>query len=180
MKSSVHSEDLAPQPADLPPPLPPPAGKAGFGLSLKGRAMRYLAAREHSRAELERKLAPHEETPGQLVQVLDDLQARDFISDKRVVESVINRRAGKLGASRIQQELQGKGLDAVTVREAVDQLKSSERARALGIWRRKFGSSPDSPADHARQIRFLAGRGFTLEVASWVLKNHGNHGADVD
>jgi regulatory protein len=30
----------------------------GFGaLSVKGRALRYLAQREHSRAELERKLA---------------------------------------------------------------------------------------------------------------------------
>ena len=78
-------------------------GRAGFALSLKGRALRYLAAREHSRAELECKLAAHEEEPGQLARVLDDLQAKDFISDSRVVESVINRRAGKLGAARVRQ-----------------------------------------------------------------------------
>jgi regulatory protein len=70
-----------------------------------------LSAREHSRAELERKLASFEEAPGQLARVLDALQAKDFINEGRVVESVVHRRAGKLGASRIKQELQAKGLE---------------------------------------------------------------------
>ena len=74
-----------------------PAVRAGVGLSLKGRALRLLAAREHSRTELERKLRPHEETPGQLAQLLDELQAKDFISEARVIESGINRRAGRFG-----------------------------------------------------------------------------------
>jgi hypothetical protein len=34
--------------------------------SLKGRALRLLSQREHSRKELEQKLKPHEETPGEL------------------------------------------------------------------------------------------------------------------
>ena len=85
------------------------AATPGFGLSLKGRALRCLAQREHSRAELERKLAAHAESPEQLAQVLDELQAKDFISEARVIESVVNRRQAKLGASRIKHELQGKG-----------------------------------------------------------------------
>ena len=40
-------------------------------LSLKGRALRLLGAREHSRAELERKLASFEEEPGSLAEALD-------------------------------------------------------------------------------------------------------------
>ena len=48
----------------------------GFKLSLKGRALRLLSQREHSRAELVRKLSPHEEVPGELAQALDDLQAK--------------------------------------------------------------------------------------------------------
>ena len=84
---------------------PEPGRATGLGLSLKGRALRYLAAREHSRAELERKLAAHAESPEQLAQVLDELQAKDFISEARVVESVINRRAGRFGAARIRHEL---------------------------------------------------------------------------
>ena len=79
-------------------------------LSLKGRALRLLSQREHSRLELERKLAPHEELPGDLARALDDLQAKGFIDEVRVVESVVHRRSAKLGAGRIKQELQAKGL----------------------------------------------------------------------
>ena len=141
-----------------------PAARAGFGLSLKGRALRYLAGREHSRAELERKLKAHEETPGQLAQVLDELQAKDFISEARVVESVIHRRASRFGAARIKYELLNKGLGAEAVAEAVNRLKGSELERAQVIWRKKFdGPAPDAAA-RAKQMRFLAARGFGGDV----------------
>jgi regulatory protein len=147
-----------------------PAGRSGFGLSLKGRALRYLAAREHSRAELERKLAPHEETPGQLAQVLDELQAKDFISEARVVASVINRRAGRFGAARIRHELQNKGLGAQAVSEAIDSLKGSELERAREVWRKKFDGPAADAAGRARQMRFLAARGFSGEVSGKVTR----------
>jgi regulatory protein len=146
-----------------------PVSRPGFGLSLKGRALRYLAAREHSRAELERKLSIHEETPGQLAQVLDALQAKDFISEARVVESVINRRAGRFGAARIKYELLNKGLGAEAVADALDRLKSSELERAREIWRKKFdGPAPDA-AGRAKQMRFLATRGFGGDVIRRVV-----------
>ena len=146
-----------------------PAARAGFGLSLKGRALRYLAGREHSRAELERKLKAHEETPGQLAQVLDDLQAKDFISEARVVESVINRRASRFGASRIKYELLNKGLGAEAVAAAVNRLKGSELERAQVIWRKKFdGPAPDAAA-RAKQMRLLAARGFGGDVIRRVV-----------
>lgn len=63
--------------------------------SLKGRALRLLSQREHSRKELEQKLKPHEETPGELTKALDFLAAKDFINEKRVVESVVNRRSAQ-------------------------------------------------------------------------------------
>ena len=146
--------------------------KAGLALSLKGRALRLLSAREQSRTALERKLAPHEETPGQLAAVLDELEAKDFISPTRVMESVINRRQAKLGASRIKRELQGKGLEPEMVAEAMDGLKATELERAREVWRRKFDSKTDagsSPADKAKQMRFLAARGFGSDVIRRVL-----------
>ena len=138
--------------------------RSGFGLSLKGRALRYLAAREHSRTELERKLRLHEEEPGQLAQVLDELQAKDFISETRVVASVINRRAGRFGAARIKYELQQKGLGAEAVDEAVDSLKDSELERAREVWRKKFDGPAADAAGRAKQMRFLAARGFGGEI----------------
>ena len=146
-----------------------PAARAGFGVSLKGRALRLLAAREHSRTELERKLKEHEETPGQLAQVLDDLQARDFISEARVVESVIHRRAARFGASRIKYELLNKGLGAEAVAEAVNRLKGSELERAREIWRKKFDGPALNAAGRAKQMRFLAARGFGGDVIHRVV-----------
>jgi regulatory protein len=128
--------------------------------SLKGRALRLLSGREHSRAELERKLQQFEEEPGTLALALDDLQAKGFISEQRVVESVLNRRAAKLGASRIKQELQAKGLDPQAIADAVAELRSTELARARLVWQKKFDHLPADAAERAKQMRFLASRGF--------------------
>jgi regulatory protein len=138
-------------------------------LSLKGRALRLLSGREHSRAELERKLAPHETEPGQLRRVLDELQAKDFINEQRVVESLLHRRAPRLGAARIRQELQGKGLDAQLVSQAVERLKSTELQRAREVWAKKFDAPPQDPRERGRQARFLAARGFGGDVIRRVL-----------
>jgi regulatory protein len=137
--------------------------------SLKGRALRLLSGREHSRSELERKLKSFEEEPGSLAQALDELQAKGFISEQRVIESVVNRRAAKLGTARIKQELQGKGLDPAAVSAALVGLKASEHERALAVWRKKFGAPPvDAPAA-AKQMRFLAARGFGGDVIRRVV-----------
>ncbi len=142
-------------------------------LSLKGRALRLLSSREHSRAELERKLAPREEEPGQLRRVLDELQAKGFIDEQRVAESVLHRRSPRLGAARIRQELQAKGLDAELVAQAVAGLKSTELQRAREVWRRKFDALPADAAERGKQARFMAARGFDGEVIRRVLSGGG-------
>lgn len=129
-------------------------------LSLKGRALRLLGAREYSRAELERKLASFEDEPGSLAQALDDLQAKGFINEERVVESVLHRRSAKLGTTRIRQELLGKGLAPEAVISAVEQLRATEVDRAREVWRKKFGQLPTDAAQRGKQMRFLASRGF--------------------
>ena len=153
------------------------SGKSGFALSLKGRALRLLSGREQSRAELERKLGSHEEEPGQLAAVLDELEAKDFISPTRVIESVINRRQAKMGASRIKGELQRKGLDADKVAEAISGLKATELDRAREVWRKKFDNKTDAgstPADKAKQMRFLAARGFGSDAIRRVVSGRGD------
>ena len=145
-------------------------GKSGFTISLKGRALRLLSGREYSRTELERKLAPHEETPGQLAEVLDELQAKDFISEARVVESVINRRQAKMGSARIKQELLGKGLGKEAVLDAMAGLKATELDRARELWRKKFDGPAADAAGRAKQMRFLAARGFGGDVIGRVLR----------
>jgi regulatory protein len=138
--------------------------------SLKGRALRLLSGREYSRAELERKLLPFEEEPGSLALALDDLQAKGFISEQRVLESVVHRRASKLGAGRIRQELQAKGLDPQKVADAVAELRTTEEARAHAVWCKKFAAPAEDSTAAARQMRFLAARGFSGDVIRRVVK----------
>jgi regulatory protein len=140
-------------------------------LSLKGRALRLLSTREHSMAELERKLAPHEQEPGELRRILDELQAKGFIDERRVVDSVLHRRAPRLGAARIRQELQAKGLPPELIADAVAALQSTELQRAREVWQRRFNEVAAEPRERARQARFLTARGFAGEVVRRVLAN---------
>jgi len=137
--------------------------------SLKGRALRLLSQREHSRKELEQKLKPHEETPGELAEALDFLAAKDFINEKRVAESVVNRRSTKLGAARVRQELMAKGLPADDIADAVQAMRGTELERALVVWRKKFGAAPLDASERAKQVRFLVSRGFAAEVVRRVV-----------
>ena len=139
-------------------------------ISLKGRALRLLAGREHSRAELEKKLRTHEAEPGELQRALDDLQAKGFIDEQRVVDSVLHRRATRLGAGRVKQELQAKGISAEAVAEAMDSLRGTELERAREVWRKKFGEPAADPAGRAKQMRFLASRGFGAEAIRRVVQ----------
>ena len=157
------------------PALPQPRQGLGFQPTLKGRALRLLSQREYSRQELERKLRPFEEVPGELAQALDELQAKDFINEQRVLESVVNRRASKLGSSRLKQELQAKGLDAHAVSEALQGLRDTELERAREVWRKKFGEPAADASARAKQMRFLLTRGFAAEAVRRVVS-----GADDD
>ncbi len=139
-------------------------------ISLKGRALRLLAGREHSRAELEKKLRTHEAEPGELQRALDELQAKGFIDEQRVVDSVLHRRATRLGAGRVKQELQAKGISAEAVAEAVEGLRGTELERAREVWRKKFGELATDPAGRAKQMRFLASRGFGAEAIRRVVQ----------
>lgn len=138
-------------------------------LSLKGRALRYLSQREHSRTELERKLARHAQDAGELARVLDELQSRGFIDHGRVAESLVHRRAGKLGLLRMRQELQARGLEPQHVDAALASLRPTELDRAREVWRKRFAAPPQDVNERAKQARFLAARGFDGDVIRQVL-----------
>ncbi|BCX55289.1 MULTISPECIES: recombination regulator RecX [Comamonas] len=140
-------------------------------LSLKGRALKLLAQREHSRLELQRKLAAHVEEGDDLNAVLDELEQRGFISVERVVESVLRSKAGRYGAARLVHDLRSKGLDDEVVRNASEQLRDTELERARELWRKRFGTPPADIKEKAKQLRFMASRGFSADVASRVLRD---------
>ena len=75
------------------------------GLSLKARAVGLLSRREHSRQELERKLAPHAESAESLAKVLDALTREGWQSDARFTQGWVHRKAPEQGAARIVRDL---------------------------------------------------------------------------
>jgi regulatory protein len=138
--------------------------------SLKGRALGYLSRREYSRAELSRKLAPFVEEADSLETLLDSLEKEGWLSDSRFAESLLHRRASRLGANRIVGELKRHAVGQTLIEEASAQLRETELARALAVWRKKFDQLPQTPAERAKQARFLAARGFSGATIGKILK----------
>lgn len=130
-------------------------------ISLKGRALRYLSMREHSRVELVRKLARHAQDGDDVEAVLNWLEASNFLSQTRFSESLVNRRSARFGNNRILSELQTHGIDEDDLRKIKTDLTQNETARACEVWRRKFGEKPQDANQRAKQMRFLLQRGFS-------------------
>ena len=138
--------------------------------SLKGRALGYLSRREYSRSELSRKLTPYVEEGNSLEALLDTLEQEGWLSDSRFAESLIHRRASRMGAGRIVGELKRHAVGQTLIEEAGAQLRETELARAQAVWRKKFGELPQTPNDRAKQARFLAARGFSQSIIGKILK----------
>jgi regulatory protein len=139
--------------------------------SLRGRALRLLARREHSRAELGRKLAVHSEDGAEVERLLDELESRGWLSERRVVEQMVHARRARFGAQRIERDLLAKGVSGEAVADALRDLKGGELDAAREVWRRKFGGkAPRNQAERGKQARFLQGRGFGMDVILKVIK----------
>jgi regulatory protein len=152
-------------------------------LSLKGRALQWLSQREHSRIELRRKLmraarlrdeaaaseAGPAERAAEVESLLDWLAEHRYLSEARFVESRVHAREARFGQRRIAHELSqhGTALDADTA----ERLRASEFARAQALWARRFGTEPAADAAlRAKQMRFLAGRGFASDVIRRIVQ----------
>ncbi|HYR34635.1 MAG TPA: recombination regulator RecX [Burkholderiales bacterium] len=136
-------------------------------VALKVRALRYLMRREHSRAELARKLAPYAESPQALEAVLDDLAKRRQLSDERYAETRTHWLSRKYGAAKIRQDLKAHGV-AESVIERVSSEGDLEKAKA--ILARKYRHPATTREEKAKRARFLQSRGFSFEVVQRLLR----------
>ncbi|RTL52692.1 MAG: recombination regulator RecX [Rhodocyclaceae bacterium] len=137
---------------------------------LRGRAIRLLARREHTRVELARKLAPHG-TAEDIEAVLNSLQDAGLQSDSRFAESYVRSYAERFGAAKLRQTLRTKGVDSGLVEtELAATALPDETERARTVWARKFGTAPTDAREWARQARFLQSRGFSTDVIRRILK----------
>ena len=142
--------------------------KATNSLTLRERALGYLARREHSYRELYRKLQPYTEEADDLAALLDDFKQRGWLSDERFAEQVVHARRGRYGSLKVAHELREKGVADGVVERAVAALDDLDGAH--GVWQKKYGKLPESREEWAKQARFLQSRGFGFDVIKRVLK----------
>ncbi len=164
--------------------------------SLKARALRLLSQREHSRAELAKKLSDYlrlqakadrarnardqdqaqsqADTPVlspeiQIAAVLDDFEKRGWLSDARFAEALVRRRSERYGVRKIKDELQRAGVTSDASAALLDGLKHTEFERAKELFERKFDGIAQDQKMRARQYRFLVSKGFNPEIVAKVI-----------
>src|ERR1019366_812377 len=141
------------------------SGSKGASLSLRARALQYLARREYSRAELRGKLLPHVQADADFEQafnssghvnldaLLDDLTARGWLSDERAATQLVHAKRSRFGTQRIAYELRQKGIPENLIDEALPELKESELDTAREVWQRKFGVVAQDAKEKGKQMR---------------------------
>ena len=130
--------------------------------SLRARALRLLARREHSREELRRKLVPHLAGSDDVESLLDDFTQRGWLSDARYAEQSIRAKARRFGPLKLAQQLRERGVDEEAIAAGFHAAGRDGVACIETVWKSRFRARPEDDRELARQVRFLQGRGFAV------------------
>ena len=127
------------------------------------RALDLLARREHSRAELVRKLVRSGHERPEAERTVEALASQGLVSDARFAEAFIRSHVERgSGPLRIRRDLEARGIEAPAVERLLDPDGEAWESRARAARTKRFGEArPAGAREAARQARFLAGRGFT-------------------
>ena len=163
--------------------------------SCRQEALRQLARRDYSRAELAHKLTLKFSGPAEqaehvsqvIATVLDQLQQGQLLSDQRYATQRVRNRAPRFGNARLRQELQEKGVGSEEISAALAS-SEDEVSRCYEVLQRKYGKAeplatlafPEQSKERARRLRFLQARGFSLGVIQKALKMTDTDYTDVE
>ncbi len=137
---------------------------------LRERALRLLARREHSRAELARKLGQAGFAVENIAPMLDEFEAKNWLSDRRFAESYVADHRARTGSVKLAYDLRQRGVPDSIVEAVLSDYRDSELERAREVWQKKFGTPPADAAEKAKQIRFMLSRGFAQEIIQKTLR----------
>ncbi len=136
---------------------------------MREKALRLLARRDHSRAELVRKLG-EDGNQDALAALLTRFEECGLLSDARFAEQFVSARSQRFGARRLQHELKLRGVPEEASTAALASVEQDEVTRARAVWARKFDAVPHDAKSRARQARFLQSRGFSADSIHKVLR----------
>ena len=141
--------------------------------TVQAQAIRLLARREYARAELEQKLVAKGCARVEVRAALDELAAHGYLSDARYARAMAAQGAGRYSRRRIAEELKAKGVARSDIDTALAEAEIDDDAALLALWQRRFGRSPETEREKARQVRFLQARGFALSTILRFLRSAG-------
>jgi len=137
--------------------------------ALREKALRLLARRDHSRAELARKLREDGEAD-EIAALLARFEECGLLSDSRFASQFVSSRAARFGTRRLQYDLKQRGVADADVADALANVGDDETARARAVWARRFDARPADAKSWAKQARFLQSRGFSADSIHKVLR----------
>jgi regulatory protein len=149
-------------------------------------AVRFLAPRPRSRAEVRRRLLrPHPKrpvpTPDAVERILDRLQEMELLDDRQFADFWVENRErfSPRSARALGQELRQRGVARETVEEVSEPERDEERALAAGRQRLRGMAGLDYETFRARLGGFLLRRGFGYSVVRTTLRTlwEETHGA---
>jgi regulatory protein len=138
--------------------------------SAKALAVRMLARRDYSRAELEQRLL-HKGIPrDDIERALDELTAQGLLSDSRFAGATVRRKSGAYSKRAIAGALKASGVEGDVASQALAASEVDDADAIVALWLRRFGAPPANDREKARQIRFLQSRGFSLSAIFKLLR----------
>jgi len=134
-------------------------------------AVRLLARRDYSFAELEGKLAQKGYNHAAIQDALEICVRQGLQSDIRFVESLCRTRIRQgYGPIRIRQELQSKHISREMVEEVLRSFEEEWLDHARCVWEKKYMPSDEASfAEKQKQKQFLLYRGFPMEIITRVI-----------
>lgn len=145
--------------------------------SIKSKAVDYLSRREHSEQELRSKLETKGFDAVLVEEAIQSMIEAGYLSNERYVRMVIRNSYEKgHGPQKIRFKLKQKGIDSSLMNAGLEEFEGDWFSLAQSLRLRKFGEllkTQDRTSyykEKSRQMRFLAGRGFSMEHIEYAFE----------
>lgn len=153
---------------------PPGEGEQPLERAL-ARCYRNLGEREHSAAELRRRLVRAGIEPDVVEQALAIVAEQGYLDDARYARLLVEdrRRLDGWGAERIRERLQRAGIERDLIDQALsDSGHASELAAAIALLQRRWPRPPSDDRERQRAFGQLIRMGYESEIAYDALRAH--------
>jgi regulatory protein len=139
------------------------------------RCYRHLGQREHSAAELRRRLVRAEIEPDVIEEALTIVAEQGYLDDARYARLLVEDRRSLdgWGAERIRERLQRAGIERELIDQALsDSGDASELTAATAMLQRRWPRPPVDDRERQRAFGQLIRMGYESDVAYDALRVH--------